>query len=142
MILLDTNILVRMANHDDQDYDRTVRVVFEFRKADILAISPQTLYEFWAVATRDVSNNGLSMNGERASRWIRRYCRLFHFVDEPPTLFEKWVALVEAHNVRGFRAHDARHAALMQALGIARIMTYNVSHFAGFGVAVINPHEY
>ena len=141
MILLDANILLRMSNGQDADYQRTLRVVFSYRKKELLAIASQTIYEFWAVATRAPGNNGLGMDASRASRWIRRYSRLFSVVADPPGLVQAWHQLVAKFDVRGFRAHDARYAALMQLLGMQTLMTYNVKHYVGFPITLIDPSQ-
>jgi predicted nucleic acid-binding protein len=141
MILVDANILVRLCNRDDALYKRTLAAVFSHRQTDKLVVGPQSLYEFWAVATRDPTNNGLGMNAARARRWINRYLRLFQLVHEPANLLGAWTALVETHDIRGFRAHDARYVALMQVLGIDKLMTLNPKHFKTFAVTVINPAQ-
>lgn len=58
---------------------------------------------------------------------------------EPPKMLETWAALVERHEVKGFRAHDARYVALMQLHGITRLMTYNVKHFQDYGITLLDP---
>lgn len=142
MILLDANILLRMSNQNDPDYQRTLRVVFTLRQTDSVVLARQTLYEFWAVATRDAANNGLGMEPRRAARWITRYTRLFQVVDDPPVMFERWSMLVAQHGVRGFRAHDVRYVALAESLGIQKIVTYNTKHYQGFSVTVIDPARF
>lgn len=141
MILVDANILVRMCNRHDALYKRTLTVVFSHRQTDTLVVGPQSLYEFWAVATRDPAYNGLGMNAVRARRWINRYLRLFQLVHEPAKLLGVWAALVETHDIRGFRAHDARYVALMRVLGIDKLMTLNAKHFNTFSVTVIDPAQ-
>jgi len=50
-----------------------------------------------------------------------------------------WQALVEAHGVTGFRAHDVRLVAAMQSYGIARLLTFNAGDFRGLPVTVVDP---
>lgn len=52
MILLDANVLLRLTNTDDPEYKRIQRVIFNYRSNDTLVLAPQSLFEFWAVATR------------------------------------------------------------------------------------------
>jgi predicted nucleic acid-binding protein len=139
MILLDANILIRMCNKNDPDFGRTRRVVFDYRKTETLAVASQSLYEFWAVATRPPANNGLGFDGSRANRWLGRYVRLFRFLPEPLELFQNWTALITKHDVRGFRPHDARYVAMMQLQGITQLMTYNVKHFQDYGISILDP---
>lgn len=53
-------------------------------------------------------------------------------------LSNRWLTLVEAHGVTGFRAHDARLVAAMQSYGISQIMTFNGGHFRGLPLTVHN----
>ena len=75
MILLDANILLRMADRADPLYDTTRNAVFQKRRTDQLVIVPQTLFEFWAVATCAAQHNGLGMDTERAQRWVTHTVR-------------------------------------------------------------------
>lgn len=47
-----------------------------------------------------------------------------------------------AHRVTGAQAHDARLAAVMQAAGIARILTFNVQDFSRYeGIEAVHPDQ-
>lgn len=50
-----------------------------------------------------------------------------------------WQAVVEAHGISGFRAHDARLVAAMQSYGISQILTFNAGHFRDLAVTVLDP---
>jgi predicted nucleic acid-binding protein len=139
MILLDANILLRMSNHRDPDCKRTLRVVYEHKKSTEVVIVPQTLYEFWAVATRSKQYNGLGMDIARVRMWIAASQHYYRLLPEPEKILPTWAALVEMHQVKGFRAHDARYVAMMQLHGITHLMTYNVSHFQDYGISILDP---
>jgi predicted nucleic acid-binding protein len=139
MILLDANILVRMCRASDAAQQLTKRVVFAHRRTDSLVVCPQSLYEFWAVATRPAANNGLEMDTATVRQWTIFYSKLFTMVSEPSGLFGAWIDLVAAYDVHGFRSHDARYVALMQQMGIEKLMTFNVHHFRAFPITVIEP---
>ncbi len=139
MILLDANILVRLADRNDPKHALTLQAILTWRRTDSLLIVPQSLYEFAAVATRAVENNGLGMDNERAARWLARCRRMFQFLPDPPDLCDRWQTVVSKYVVRGFRVHDARYVAAMQALGVDQLMTHNARHFADFPIRVIDP---
>jgi len=139
VILLDANILVRMADRSDPRYAITRNAVFKKRSTDRLAVVPQSLYEFWAVATRSVTYNGLGMDTDRANRWTTRYRAMFDVLPEPTGLLDRWQALVATHQVKGFQAHDARYVAAMECLGLTELMTYNGKHFKDFPITVVDP---
>src|SRR5579863_6048530 len=126
MILLDANILLRLCNRDDPEYRRCQRAIFQARAGEPLAIAPQSLYEFWAVATRAPEVNGVGMDIGRARQWIANFLRMFPLLPEAGELVRIWAAVVEKYGVKGFRAHDARYVALMQVHRVGKLMTYNV----------------
>jgi len=68
MILLDANILLRMAHRNNPTCGPTIAAVFKLRRTDALAIMPQCLFEFMAVATRSPVVNGVGMDIDRADK--------------------------------------------------------------------------
>src|SRR5689334_3266458 len=114
MILLDANILLRMSNKDDKDYALTQRAVFACRKHDEVAVAPQTLFEFWAVATRGRDVNGIGMEVDRARQWVAMCGRMFRLLPDPADLTTRWADIVARFAIKGFRAHDARYVAFME----------------------------
>jgi predicted nucleic acid-binding protein len=141
MILLDNSILARLTNSNDPDYRVTQRVVFRTRAADTLVITPQCLYEFWAVATRSRTHNGLGMDPERAQQWSTLFRRMFALLPDPVELLDVWQELVRKHQVAGFQCHDTRYVAAMQCHGIQELLTYNVAHFRRYPITVTDPHN-
>jgi len=83
MILLDTNLLARINNSGHPHCAVARRAVTVLRgRGEQLVIVPQTLYEFWAVATRKAGaspagQNGLGMTTNQASQWLRYFQRRF-----------------------------------------------------------------
>jgi len=66
--LVDTSILVRLANRADASYPVADRAVVELhRRGEVLHLTPQNLVEFRNVATRPASVNGLGR--AYASTW-------------------------------------------------------------------------
>ena len=62
---------------------------------------------------------------------IARLRGQFPLLEEGTATFERWLALVEAAEIRGKRAHDARLAAVMLSQGISQILTLNPADFRG-----------
>lgn len=145
MILLDTNLLVRMTRAVDAQSEVARRAIQTLRRrGETLVIVPQNLYEFWAVATRaegapPAGSNGLGMTCSLAALWLRFFQRRFAFLPDQANISQLWLSLVEAHQVRGFQAHDIRLVAAMQSHGIERLMTFNVVHFRGMPITVVDP---
>ncbi len=145
MILLDTNLLGRMTDSADLQCAVARRAVHALlAKREKLIIVPQNLYEFWAVATRKpgtppAGQNGLGMTPGQASQWLGFFQRRFVLLPDREELLVHWHALVTTLGIKGARSHDARLVAAMQSYGITRLLTFNVEHFAGFSITLMDP---
>jgi predicted nucleic acid-binding protein len=58
MILLDTNILLRSKQKNSPHFIEISEKLLSLVEQDELIIAPQTVYEFYVVATRPVDVNG------------------------------------------------------------------------------------
>ena len=145
MILLDTNLLVRLTRSTDPQAGTARAAVHKLSAArERLVIVPQNLYEFWAVATRRPGGpphgqNGLGMMPPRAGQWLRFFRRRFALLADRADLPDLWQALVEAYAVTGFRSHDLRLVAAMQSYGIPRLLTFNAADFRSLPITVVDP---
>ena len=145
MILLDTNLLTRLTNMAHQHGPIARNAIHRLlANREQIAIVPQNLYEFWAVATRRVEprpagENGLGFSTERASQWLAFFQRRFTLLSDRDDLPARWHDLVKTLGIRGFRSHDARLVAAMQCYGIARLLTFNAGDFKGLPVTVVDP---
>lgn len=139
--LVDTNILVRLSDsgHPAQAVcDLALQRMLQ--RHDRVFICAQTAIEFWAVATRPRSVNGLGLSPMDAEGELRRAERWLVWLSEPPDIAVRWRALVTRYSVLGKQAHDARLVALMGAHGLTHLLTLNASDFARFpGVTCIEP---
>ena len=141
MIVLDANILLRLADSKDPKHGITVGAVFRHARTDQLVMVAQSLYEFWAVATRSTAINGLGMDTTHVDRWINRYRRMFPLIADSELVVDKWQTLVKAHNVRGVQASDAHYVAAMLVQQIPKLMTYNIKHFRKFPIELVDPES-
>lgn len=132
-ILLDTNVLLRLdhVGHPQQtlaheaietlvDYPHTLRTI------------PQILYEYWVVATRPTSTNGLGFDSNQAEQMLADHKQLFPPLLDERGILVRWEVLVAQHQVIGKGAHDARIAAAMLRHGLTHVMTFNHSDFARY----------
>ncbi len=129
-VLIDTNILIRAAHRKSPAHRQAINALRTLRtRGDRICVVPQNLYEFWAVATRSIKNNGLDHSPNQASRLvsiIEESCMVFR---DPPELYDEWRRLVVLHGVSGKKAHDTRLVAAMKVHRITQILTYNVDDF-------------
>jgi predicted nucleic acid-binding protein len=69
--LIDTNVLLRMSNTADAEHGLATDAAAELAsRGDTVAITSQVLIEFWAVATRPESSNGLGWEVSDVTRSI------------------------------------------------------------------------
>src|SRR5687768_12504308 len=105
-----------------------------------LVVAPQTLVEFWAVATRPVEANGFGWDSVRTADECREFLKHFPLLEDRPAVFTEWMNLVERNGIRGRRTFDARLVAVMQVHGVSRMVTFNTEDFLGFtGIQIVDP---
>ena len=71
-----------------------------------LHVVPQNFYEFWVVATRPASVNGLGKTAAEAHLDLTNLKGLFLWVDESPLVDGIWEGLVTGTPILGKNAHD------------------------------------
>jgi predicted nucleic acid-binding protein len=145
MILLDTNVLGRMTDSADPQCAAVRRAVHVLlgRREQVIVV-PQTLYEFWAVATRrpgppPSGRNGLGMTPEQAGQWLRFFQRRFTLLPDREELFTRRHSFVTTLRIKGIRSYDARLVAAMQSYGVTRLLTFNTDDFKAFPITLIDP---
>ena len=139
--LLDTSILVRLANTNDAQHPVAAGAVLELhRRGEVLHITPQVLIEFRNVATRPKSANGAGLSIVEAETHAATFEAKFALLPETPDIFAAWKALVGALGIIGKQVHDARIVGVCHAHAVTHLLTFNVAHFgrmAAFGPSVV-----
>jgi predicted nucleic acid-binding protein len=137
--LLDTNILLRLVQKNHPVNLRTRDFLHGLSKlGEHLHIVPQNIYEFWAVSTRPVANNGLGFSVQKAKRAIKHAEDLFSFLPDSQLIFAEWLRLVSKYRVHGINSHDARIVAAMNVHGVENLLTFNVEDFRRYNQREIN----
>ena len=128
--LVDTNVLVRLANHADSHYPIALNAVIVLHRQNVdLYITPQNLIEFRNVATRPVSANGLGLTAIAAAAKAADFEIEFPLLEETNGIYSVWKAIVDALGIIGKRVHDARLAAVCHIDKIDGILTFNGGDF-------------
>lgn len=142
-LLLDTNVLLRLAHTSSRDHATVEAAVLALAEADVeLCLVPQVLYEFWVVATRPLEVNGLGMDVAGVERSLQMLLSNFSLRRDERGIFSRWQTLVTTHTVQGKLAHDARLVAAMQRHGVTDLLTFNTADFHRFtGIRVYSPAE-
>jgi predicted nucleic acid-binding protein len=142
--LVDTNVLLRSVE-SGHSMHATARHALQHLTAAgaVLCVAAQNLIEFWAVATRPLSANGLGLSPAQAAAEIVSFKAAFLLLPDTPAIFTHWERVVTAYGVQGKRAHDARLVGVMKAHGVGQILTFNVVDFgpyiSGESITVIDP---
>lgn len=145
--LIETNILVRLANVSDPDFAVADAAVAKLhQQGEMLRTAPQNLIEFRNVATRPVTANGLGLPPSFVEAKAAVFEAAFPILPETPDIYPAWKALVQAAGVVGKQVHDARLVAVCHVHAVTHVLTFNVRHFARFagyapGLTVVSPHD-
>ena len=140
--LIDTNVLLRGAMTTSSRHSAAAGAIAALlARGDDAVLAPQVLMEFWSVATRPVGVNGFGWPLDVVRTEIDRLLDQFLLLPETPAVFGEWLRLATQHGVVGKRVHDMRLVAVMNVHQIPRLLTFNTSDFAGYGVAVVSPAD-
>ena len=144
-ILVDTSVLVRLANTSDPQAGVAARAIAELRRrGEYLGITSQVLVEFRSVATRPTAVNGLGFTNQVADRDVTRFEAQFPLLIETAGIYYAWKAIVNTLGVIGKTVHDARLVAVCHVHSVTHILTFNLSQYrtlagAPAGVTVLDP---
>ncbi|BAU14418.1 hypothetical protein LEP3755_49650 [Leptolyngbya sp. NIES-3755] len=141
--LIDTNVLLRSveAKHP-MNYAAVNAVQVLLAQGEDLCIMPQNLIEFWAVATRPSSVNGLDLSLTQATAELTSLKSIFTLQLDAPSLFAEWERLVTTYQVIGKQAHDTRLVAGMLTHQISHLLTFNTADFKRFTeITAIDPRQ-
>ena len=143
LYLLDTNIVLRLANADDVQHELVAGAVSGIlaQEQECCLIS-QVLIEFWVVSTRPVDVNGLGWTASQSEDAITQLLNRFPLLEDGPEIFVIWQQLVATQNIAGKRAHDARIAAVMLTHGVTHLLTFHTQDFIQVpGITIASPQS-
>ena len=94
--LIDTNVLVRLVLPHDPLSPVATAVVDELkRRGQKASVASQNVVEFWSVATRPVSVNGLGMLPDKVATEVHRIEKMFRVLDDVASAYKRWRGLSE-----------------------------------------------
>ncbi len=140
---VDANLLLRVAQVVSPQHKTARAAIIRLKDENHeLCAVPQVFYEYWAVATRPVGENGLILPIEVVAELIDNLLLDFTLLEDQPQVFPRWLDMVKNHAARGKPSHDARIAAAMLCHGVTHLLTFNGSDFARFQeIALISPED-
>lgn len=141
--LIDTNVLLRFSQSTHAmhaDAAGAIRkLLYENHQ---LFIIPQNLIEFWAVATRPASANGLGYSPDQTAQELIGMKSIFTLQPDTPAIYLQWEEVVKNYAVSGRQAHDARIVAAMLTHDIDNLLTFNIQDFKRYrAITVTSPAE-
>ncbi|MDQ3813763.1 MAG: type II toxin-antitoxin system VapC family toxin [Armatimonadota bacterium] len=140
--ILDANLLLRLAEVDHIMHPTAQNAVTSLTASGMLLHTvPQSLFEFWAVATRPETVRGLGFTLEEARASLDQFVLTFPPLADALDLFVRWRRLIEVYGVGGKQGHDARYIAAMQAHGLTHILSFDAdfNRYAPEGITVVDP---
>jgi len=141
-VLLDTNILLRRTQPNHESHSLAVEsVALLLESGEPVCFTPQNISEFWNVATRPQTQNGLGFSTEQCANEVDKIERALILLPDVPAAYSDWKRLVTTHGVQGSKVHDARLVATMNVYGIRRMLTFNVSDFRRYPIDVLHPSD-
>ncbi len=142
-ILVDANVLLRLAQASNPQHSEAYSVLMLLEESGFeLCLVPQILYEYWVVATRPITVNGLGLVPSEVDRLLLDLLDDYSLLKDERGVFTRWHELVVTHSVKGKTAHDARIAAAMFRHGLTNLLTFNKPDFERFtGIEVFTPAE-
>lgn len=109
-------------------------------RGDELRVIAQNLIEFWAVATRPITDNGLGITVAEAAQELTKLKTLFVVLPDTADILPQWEQLVAKHQVMGKQAHDARLVAAMLVHKVTHLLTFNIADFKRYSeITVVSP---
>ena len=141
--LLDTNIILRFTDTDSAEYDLINNTILKILVAGGQCfITSQVITEFWVVATRPTTVNGLGWTVEKTEQAVEMLINQFDLLEEIPAIFPQWLSLVKSYKISGKRAHDLRIQSVMLTHNILHILTLNPQDFVAIeGITIIHPNN-
>ena len=142
-VLVDTNVILRFTQTANPGHALARSSLTQLSKSGHeLCLVPQSVYEYWVVATRPVAVNGFGMSATDADQKIQELLLHFTLLRDERGIYSRWYDLVVTHSVQGKPAHDTRLVAAMERHGVKHLLTFNKSDFARFpSIIALSPDE-
>lgn len=138
--LLDTNVLLRVADTSETSNIAVSAIAKILKEGNQCVITSQVIVEFWAVATRPLTVNGLGWTPEEAREKIDLIKSQFVLLEDKNDILQNWLELVTNYSIKGKRCHDIRLLAVMKSHNISHILTFNPKDFIQLSdITIINP---
>lgn len=131
-LFVDTNVLIYATDPQSPFQPIADQLLEQAYTTDlVMALSPQVLREYLAVAAR-ASSAGGRMQLADALENVESFRSAMHILEEGSASLDQLTELLHQIPTAGRRVHDANIVATMLAHGIQRLVTHNTADFARF----------
>ena len=134
LVVVDTNVLLAATDRSRDSYSAASQLISEDERR--LAITPQIVREYLAVATRPLEVNGFGLAGEDAGANVEQFLDDMELLSEDAATTRLLLELIGQASAAGKQVHDANVVTVALAHGAAAIITDNARHFARFAELV------
>src|SRR5260221_14534949 len=118
-ILVDTNVLLRRTQ---PDHPRNVVAIESVARlletGESVYVTLQNISEFWNVATRPITSNGLGFTIELVLNEINKIERYLAALPDSPAVYGEGKRIAVQHSVLGTKGDDAKLVAPMNVHGV------------------------
>lgn len=139
--LADTNVILRWTQRSAPEHPVALQAITHLLNSDVeVVLSSQNIIEFWNVATRPATLNGLGWSGQHTSQAIADLEALFSVLHETESVYREWLRIVRQYGVQGRQVYDARLVAFVSAYSIDWLLSFNEGDFRRYTeIKVIHP---
>jgi predicted nucleic acid-binding protein len=130
LVVVDTSVLLAATDRSRSAHDSATAFLNEDERR--LALTPQIIREYLAVATRPIEANGFGVPGRDAVANLDQLLADMVLLSESSTTVAVLRDLVVGHTAAGRQVHDANVVAVALAHGATAIVTDDARHFARF----------
>lgn len=132
IIFVDTNVLIYATDPQSPLQPMAAQLLEQASATDvIMAVSPQVLREYLAVAGRASSAGGTLQLADALAN-IESFRATMRVLEEGSASLDQLSGLLRQIPTAGRRVHDANIVGTMLAHGVQRLLTHNTADFARF----------
>ena len=107
-VLADTNVILRSTQPANPEHALALSAMAWLSESGHeLCLVPQSIYEYWVVATRPMAVNGFGMPMSDVDQRIQELLLHFTLLRDERGVYSRWYDLVVSRHVQGKQAHDA-----------------------------------
>lgn len=145
-VYVETGVLLRVFHRPDPAHESIKAAAAALLRNGVTIFTGlQQRAEFWNVTTRPPGERGgFNLPVSQAARRLRFIQRSARVLTDTPATPQVWETLVEKHEVKGVKVHDARTVALMLTYSITDLLTLDCGDFKRYeanGVRILTPAD-